>query len=104
LKTDVTGRGPLQPSGCRPEAEPAAPPDEGRGENLDDPEGCGDLRYLVQGLALDLAHPRLPSVLALQVRERRYVPWTYWSTVVLVSVVGTQVTDRRSRRRSWRES
>jgi uncharacterized membrane-anchored protein len=33
------------------------------GENLDDPEGCGDLRYLVQGLALDLAHPRLPSVM-----------------------------------------
>jgi hypothetical protein len=33
---------------------------DGRGENLDDPEGCGDLRY---------------------------------STVVLVSVVGTQVTD-----------
>lgn len=35
----------------------------------------------------------LAAVLALQVRERRYVPWTYWSTVVLVSVVGTQVTD-----------
>lgn len=35
----------------------------------------------------------LAAVLALQVRERRYLPWTYWSTVVLVSVVGTQVTD-----------
>ncbi len=35
----------------------------------------------------------LAAVLALQVREWRYLPWTYWSTVVLVSVVGTQVTD-----------
>lgn len=31
----------------------------------------------------------LAAVLALQVREWRYLPWTYWSTVVLVSVVGT---------------
>ena len=28
-----------------------------------------------------------------QVRSRRYVPWIYWLTVVLVSVVGTQITD-----------
>ena len=28
-----------------------------------------------------------------QVRSRRYVPWAYWLTVVLVSVVGTQITD-----------
>jgi uncharacterized membrane-anchored protein len=28
-----------------------------------------------------------------QVRSRRYVPWNYWLTVVLVSVVGTQITD-----------
>ena len=35
----------------------------------------------------------LAGALALQVRERRYVPWIYWVTVVLVSVVGTQVTD-----------
>ncbi|WP_441620489.1 MULTISPECIES: COG4705 family protein [unclassified Cupriavidus] len=27
------------------------------------------------------------------VRQRRYVPWLYWLTVVLVSVVGTQITD-----------
>jgi uncharacterized membrane-anchored protein len=26
-------------------------------------------------------------------RYRRYVPWIYWLTVVLVSVVGTQITD-----------
>jgi uncharacterized membrane-anchored protein len=26
-------------------------------------------------------------------RARRYVPWRYWVTVVLLSVVGTQITD-----------
>ena len=35
----------------------------------------------------------LAAALALQLRARRYVPWTYWLTVVLVSVVGTQITD-----------
>ena len=35
----------------------------------------------------------LAGTLALQVRERRYRPWIYWLTVVLVSVVGTQITD-----------
>lgn len=35
----------------------------------------------------------LVASLAIQVRARRYVPWTYWLTVVLVSVVGTQITD-----------
>ena len=28
-----------------------------------------------------------------QLRARKYVPWSYWLTVVLVSVVGTQITD-----------
>lgn len=31
--------------------------------------------------------------LGLQLRERSYVTWIYWLTVVLVSVVGTQITD-----------
>jgi uncharacterized membrane-anchored protein len=35
----------------------------------------------------------LAGVLILQLRARRYVPWIYWLTVVLVSVVGTQMTD-----------
>jgi uncharacterized membrane-anchored protein len=35
----------------------------------------------------------LTAVLLLQLRMRRYVPWIYWLTVVLVSVVGTQITD-----------
>jgi uncharacterized membrane-anchored protein len=35
----------------------------------------------------------LAAALALQMRARRYVPWIYWLTVVLISVVGTQITD-----------
>jgi uncharacterized membrane-anchored protein len=31
--------------------------------------------------------------LFLQLRMRRYVPWIYWLAVVLISVVGTQITD-----------
>ena len=41
---------------------------------------------LVTGALLALA-------LAWQLRQRQYVPWIYWLTVVLLSVVGTQVTD-----------
>jgi uncharacterized membrane-anchored protein len=35
----------------------------------------------------------LGAVLFLQMRAHRYVPWVYWLTVVLVSIVGTQITD-----------
>ncbi len=35
----------------------------------------------------------LVTVLTFQMRAQRYVPWVYWLTVVLVSVVGTQITD-----------
>lgn len=35
----------------------------------------------------------LVAALFTQLRTRRYTPWTYWLTVVLVSVVGTQITD-----------
>jgi len=35
----------------------------------------------------------LIASLILQLRARQYVPWRYWLTVVLVSVVGTQITD-----------
>jgi uncharacterized membrane-anchored protein len=35
----------------------------------------------------------LAIALSLQLRVKRYVPWAYWLTVVLVSVVGTQITD-----------
>jgi uncharacterized membrane-anchored protein len=32
-------------------------------------------------------------ILLFQFRSRKYVPWIYWLTVVLISVVGTLVTD-----------
>jgi uncharacterized membrane-anchored protein len=35
----------------------------------------------------------LVIALYMQLRARRYVPWIYWLTVVLVSIVGTQITD-----------
>jgi uncharacterized membrane-anchored protein len=35
----------------------------------------------------------LIAALFVQLRSRRYVPWIYWLSVVLVSVVGTQITD-----------
>lgn len=35
----------------------------------------------------------LAIALSLQLHTRRYTPWTYWLTVLLVSVVGTQITD-----------
>ena len=35
----------------------------------------------------------LLMALLTQLQARRYVPWRYWLTVVLVSVVGTQITD-----------
>lgn len=35
----------------------------------------------------------LVIAMVLQFRASRYVPWRYWLTVVLISVVGTQITD-----------
>jgi uncharacterized membrane-anchored protein len=35
----------------------------------------------------------LATALLTQLQTRRYTPWIYWLTVVLVSVVGTQITD-----------
>ncbi len=35
----------------------------------------------------------LIGALVWQLARRAYVPWIYWTTVVLVSVVGTQITD-----------
>src|SRR3974390_2901640 len=40
----------------------------------------------------------LIAALTLQLRGRRYIPWIYWLTVVLVSIVGTQITDFMSDR------
>ncbi len=46
-----------------------------------------------QGLTRGVMGALLAIALFLQLRTRRYTPWTYWLTVVLVSVVGTQITD-----------
>ena len=35
----------------------------------------------------------LVAALFVQLRKRGYTPWIYWLTVVLVSIVGTQITD-----------
>ena len=35
----------------------------------------------------------LIATMILQLRADRYVPWIYWLAVVLVSIVGTQITD-----------
>ena len=35
----------------------------------------------------------LVVALTIQLRTTRYTPWTYWLSVVLVSIVGTQITD-----------
>jgi uncharacterized membrane-anchored protein len=35
----------------------------------------------------------LVAALIAQMRSAQYQPWTYWLTVVLVSIVGTQITD-----------
>ena len=48
---------------------------------------------LGQGLTSALMAALLGAALFTQLRTRRYTPWIYWLTVVLVSVVGTQITD-----------
>ena len=47
--------------------------------------GQGPTRTLMAGLLL--------CALTLQLRARRHIPWIYWMSVVLVSIVGTQITD-----------
>ncbi|WP_459678524.1 COG4705 family protein, partial [Acidisoma sp. 7E03] len=38
----------------------------------------------------------LAGIIVQQVRVPRYIPWLYWLTVVMVSVVGTLITDNLS--------
>lgn len=55
--------------------------------------------YLAVNLGLGLAKTSvimtavLVLALLLQFSRQRYVPWTYWLAVVLISIVGTLVTD-----------
>ena len=60
-------------------------------------ETAADYMNLDLGLGLSrtswLLTVVLVGALALQFAQRRYVPWIYWIAVVLISVVGTLVTD-----------
>jgi uncharacterized membrane-anchored protein len=38
----------------------------------------------------------LAGILYVQVKTKTYIPWLYWLTVVLVSIVGTLITDNLS--------
>ena len=44
-------------------------------------------------LTMGLMAALLALALLVQLRTQRLAPWIYWLTVVLVSVVGTQITD-----------
>lgn len=46
-----------------------------------------------QGMTRAVMGALLATALFAQLRTQRYTPWIYWLTVVLVSVVGTQITD-----------
>ncbi len=46
-----------------------------------------------QGPTCTLMGGMLVGALVLQLRARRHIPWIYWLSVVLVSIVGTQITD-----------
>ncbi len=60
-------------------------------------ETAADFLALNLGLGLQnttlLMSAILAGVIALQFAQKRYVPWAYWSAVVMVSVVGTLLTD-----------
>lgn len=47
--------------------------------------GLSNTSWLMSGLLI--------AALFVQFAQRKYVPWTYWVTVVLVSIVGTLITD-----------
>lgn len=46
-----------------------------------------------QGATRALMSALLLAALVWQLRTPRYTPWIYWLSVVLVSIVGTQITD-----------
>ena len=60
-------------------------------------ETAADYLGVNMGLGLTMTSILMTAVLAvalyLQFRQKKYVPWSYWTAVVLVSVVGTLVTD-----------
>ena len=61
-------------------------------------ETAADFLALNLGLGLQtttyIMSAILVGVIALQFAQKRYVPWAYWLAVVMVSVVGTLLTDK----------
>ncbi|MDH6234776.1 putative membrane-anchored protein [Mesorhizobium soli] len=53
--------------------------------NLDLELGLSTTSWILSGVLI--------AALVLQFAQRKYVPWVYWVAVVLISVVGTLVTD-----------
>ena len=53
------------------------------------------LNFGLNGTSLVMA-VGLAAALVLQLRSRRYEPWIYWLVVVLMSIVGTLMTDNLS--------
>lgn len=53
--------------------------------NMDLEMGLSKTSWILSGFLI--------AALILQLAQKRYVPWIYWVTVVLISVVGTLVTD-----------
>ena len=51
-----------------------------------------NLNFGLTGTSLVMA-ALLSAFLVVQVRARQYIPWLYWVAVVLISVVGTLITD-----------
>ena len=60
-------------------------------------ETAADYLAVNLGLGLTATSVLMASVLVgalvLQFRQKRYVPWSYWLAVVLISIVGTLITD-----------
>src|SRR3979411_3312178 len=60
-------------------------------------ETVADFLAVQVGLGASITTAIMVAILAaalwFQLRASRYVPWIYWLTVVLVSIVGTQITD-----------
>ena len=51
-----------------------------------------DMNFGLTGTSLVMG-AFLAIFLAMQLRSRKYIPWLYWIVVVLVSIVGTLITD-----------
>lgn len=60
-------------------------------------ETVADFLAVDAGLGQTFTRVLMASLLGLalwaQFKTKRYTPWVYWLTVVLISVVGTQITD-----------